>query len=144
MFTAAYDWAAFILTTNFPSEVSKVASQTDVLAMQSGGAFVNQTIRLVVPFAGGHTGATATLVSGKVAGGGDVVVVVVFEVAVAEGLVVPVGDLAAFLGLGPIWMSTTMRMIPAATAARVAPRLFVERRLRCFWMIACFSARNAR
>ena len=59
--------------------------------MQAGGALVNHTTRVVDPFAGGHVGATAVVVSGWVVGVGKVVVVVL-EVDV----VVVVVDVAAF------------------------------------------------
>jgi hypothetical protein len=44
-----------------PRLVSKVANQTDVLEMQSGGIVLNHVTRLVEPLADGHVGSTAAL-----------------------------------------------------------------------------------
>jgi hypothetical protein len=65
--------------------------------MQFGGAFVNQTIRLVVP-AGAHVGATAAVESGTVEGTGNVEVGVatVLDVGVVAFVVVVVPE-AIFL-----------------------------------------------
>jgi hypothetical protein len=145
--TAAYDFEASISTVNFPSEVSKVASQTDVVGMQFGGAFVNQTTRLVVP-AGAHVGATAAVERGSVEGGANVEGGTVLDVVVVDDvdveLLVVEAVLAAFLWPPLTWISTMMRMMAAKMAPRVNPRLIVVRRLRCFWMMDCFSARIAR
>jgi hypothetical protein len=100
---------------------------------------LKSTTRFVVPF-GAHVGGTATEVSGSVEGTGNVEAVV--ELVLVLDVVV---DVAAFFFDPPLtWINTTMRMMATAMAPNVAPRRIVVRRLRCFWMMDCFSARIAR
>jgi hypothetical protein len=117
LFTAAYDEAADICSTMSPKLVLKVASQTDVVGMQSGGAEVKRTTRFVDPVTGGQVGATAVAVSGWVVGVGNVLVVVVLEVEVVEVVVVVV--VAVF---EPLLTAKTMRTIAAATATAMMAR----------------------
>jgi hypothetical protein len=112
--------AASIWTTKFPSVVSKVASQTEVVVMQSGGAFVNQTTRMLEPFAGGQVGATALVLSGNVDGGGNVDDVVVELVVVAT----------FFFGPPLVWINTTIPMMTATSTMADTTRLSVVRRFR--------------
>ena len=72
MLTAANELRR-IRTTMVPRLVLKVASQTEFVEMQAGGALVNQTTRVVDPVVGGQVGATAVAVSGWVVGVGKVV-----------------------------------------------------------------------
>ena len=112
--------------------------------MQSGGALVNQTIRLVVA-AGAQVGATATVESGTVDGTGNVEVVVLGALEVVGAVVVVVVPEADFLlVLQGCWSKTTMPTMATASKANIPVRCLVVRRLRCFWMTACFWARKAR
>jgi hypothetical protein len=117
--------------TKFPSDVSKVASHTEVFPMQSGGGFVNHVIRFVV-LAGGQTGTAAAVESGTVDGTGNVEVGVAEVVDVGVLLVVEVEEAAFLLGLPLSWMARTMPTMTAASRVNVPVLRRLVRRLRCF------------
>src|SRR5581483_8695368 len=111
--------------------------------MRSGGAFVNQTTRVLFP-AGAQVGATGLVESGSVVGGLNLPVVVVTEELVA-GLLELVEDLAPAFGVLP-WSEsrTAMRTTTATRTIAQMIRRVVRLRFSCCWLMACFSARMAR
>jgi hypothetical protein len=132
-----------------PRFVLKVASQTEVAAMQVGGAFVNNTTRLADPVAGGHVGTTAAVVNGWVVGVGNVVGGTVLDVVVEAGTVVVLDvDVVVVVVLADFVLELfTSSTMPTMTRTRIEPpitRRVVRRRFLPFSMTACFCSRAAR